>query len=257
MEIYGRGVRLVRGLKGLKGVGGKRGGIYSFSPASKRRLKWAAANAYPELITTFALTYHERKANGRELKRDLKVFNDAFNRKWGKVGKLWILEFQKRGVPHLHIWVTLNYEEPGLRKWVGDTWNRIAEPSNQFHLWWHRDRKDKDGFYNVRPWDMKSGSYLCKYLDKEHQKRVPEGFKGVGRFWGPSKGLVPDPVEIDSDAAGGEKVWITLVRSVCRHHEASLRRSPWKSRARQTMTSYRLQNGAAPARRLLKDEGEI
>jgi hypothetical protein len=40
---------------------------------------------------------------------------------------------------------------------------------------------------------MFTGSYLCKYLDKQHQKAIPEGFRCFGRWWGNSRKLVEDP----------------------------------------------------------------
>ena len=255
MEVYRRGVRLVRVVSGMPFHGVKRRGIYLFSAKSKRNLKWIAANADPPLITTFAATYHQRLVTGREFKRDQKAFLDAYRREWGNPGYLWLLEFQIRNYPHGHYYIPLSFDTPGLREWVGDTWHRIAEPDSIEHLWWHRDRMDEYGNYNVRKWDMGAGNYLCGYLDKEHQKRVPEGFTGVGRFWGGSRNLVPEPIEIDVDASGGEKVWIPLVRTICRHHEKSLRKSKWKSRARRAATSYRLQNGAVVARRLLQEQG--
>jgi hypothetical protein len=46
---------------------------------------------------------------------------------------------------------------------------------------------------------MGTGSYLCKYLDKEAQKAIPEGYHAFGRFWGNSRGLEPDPVNIPLD----------------------------------------------------------
>jgi len=48
-------------------------------------------------------------------------------------------------------------------------------------------------------WDMKGAGYLRKYMSKEAQKCVPGGFGWVGRFWGCSRGLVPDPVTIEAD----------------------------------------------------------
>lgn len=43
---------------------------------------------------------------------------------------------------------------------------------------------------------MGSATYLCKYLDKEAQKAVPEGFVNFGRFWGNSRTLVPAPITV-------------------------------------------------------------
>ena len=107
---------------------------------------------------------------------------------------------------------------------------------------------------------MGSAGYLCKYLDKEAQKAVPVGYTGVGRFWGNTRGLVPDAIEIDmetvdnafsyenTDYQTGEvnefKASEYVTRQLCRHHESTLKRSKWKSTARTRPTCYTLQNAA-------------
>jgi hypothetical protein len=47
---------------------------------------------------------------------------------------------------------------------------------------------------------MGGGAYLCKYLEKEYQKDVPDEFMNVGRFWGTSRGCVADPIVLDAQA---------------------------------------------------------
>lgn len=252
IEIYPQGARLVRDAKGMPYHGVRRREIYEFSSKSKRNLMWAASNGFPPgaPCSQFGMTYHLRNPSGREGKRDLDVFLKALRRRFPGIRYLWILEFQTRGVVHFHLFIGLAHDTPGLHQWLGETWNRIAEPGNQEHLEFHRDRRQ-----SFIPWKMGSGKYLSdKYLGKAAQKCIPEGFTGVGAFWRGSQGLVPPPVEIDADAAGGQAVWIPLVRTLCRHRESSFRKSKWKSRARRTSTSYRLQNGAAVARRLLADD---
>lgn len=246
VEIYLRGLRILREGKGDEIPRGVRREISSFSPGSKRRLKWASANASPRLISTFGMTYHERHPQGRECKKDLHAFLAALRREYPGIGYLWILEFQKRKVAHFHIWLTIPHDTPGLRECLADAWHRIAEPGNEFHRWFHNRPE------NLIAWNMGSGSYLCKYLDKVHQKQIPEGFTGIGRFWGSSHGLVPDPCiipieEIESPAS--------FVRIVCKHHEKFLRKQKrlrkYAGAARKSVYSYRLPNGAEVALQLL------
>jgi len=71
---------------------------------------------------------------------------------------------------------------------LAEAWCRITSPDDPVALRFHQDQR------NWIDWDMGSGSYLCKYLDKEAQKFVPEGYVKFGRFWGNSRGLEADPV---------------------------------------------------------------
>jgi hypothetical protein len=188
------------------------------------------------------------------VKSHLNAFLVDLRRHFPGVRYLWILELQKRGTAHFHLYSTLEHSS-NTGMILGTIWNRIAEPGDREHLQFHQHAS------NFIPWDMVSGSYLCKYLHKEAQKAVPEGFTGVGRFWGNSRGLVPDPTAIetaDLDAAFSYEVTDQetgevrefraskyITRQLCRHHEKSLRRSPWKSSARKRPTSYTLPNAAA------------
>jgi hypothetical protein len=98
-------------------------------------------------------------------------------------------------------------------------------------------------------WKMGSGSYLCKYLDKQYQKAIPDGFRNFGRWWGNSRGLVPDPdtitpADLDEefpqvDEETGEvhegNATAYLVRVVGRYHEKKNHRS-WFRRTSRTAT---------------------
>jgi len=137
---------------------------------------------------------------------------------------------------------------------MASKWHKIAEPESPEHLRFHSHKK------NFIAWDMGSGSYLCKYLDKEHQKAVPEGFTGVGRFWGNSRGLVPEPITIETESLDHAYSWEMVdqdtgehsefkasdyvTRQLCKHHEKLLRHSPWRSSARKRPTSYMLPSGS-------------
>lgn len=253
--LWPRAVKLERSFKkDFPGKRGERSEISSLSLASKKRLKFTASNAFPSLVSQFGMTYHRKNPNGHEVKTHLNAFLVALRRKFPSVRYLWILEFQSRGTPHFHLYISLPHDTPGLHEFMAETWHRIAEPKSQQHKRVHyHDR-------NFIPWDMGSGSYLCKYLDKEHQKAVPEGFTGVGRFWASSRGLVPEPIKVEMadidnafsyqivDEETGEVQEFSapeyVTRQLCRHHEKSLKRSPWKSSARKRPTSYTLPSAA-------------
>lgn len=237
IEVYPRGLRLFhQGQSQAPEFSGKRKEIQSFSEASKRRLRWAASNAFPVLTSQFGMTYHNSFPDGRTVKAHLHRFLVRLQASF-PCGYLWILEFQKRGVAHVHLFLTLAQETPGLHDFMARTWNRIAEPGDGAHLSVHLHER------NFISWDMGSGAYLCKYLDKAHQKAVPVDFTGVGRFWAASRGLVPPPDVL-------ERFTDADIRIVCKHHEKSLRGFKWKSAARRSRFSYRLPNGATIIRRL-------
>jgi hypothetical protein len=238
-------VRLHRDFQGETPKGGHRSEISSFTTGSKRRLRWAASNASPSLVSQFGMTYHHSTPDGYEVKRQLNLFLTLLRKKFPGVGYLWILEFQKRESPHIHLWLTLPVDTPELKYHLAITWHRIAEPESIDHLACAFHEK------NFIAWEMGGGSYLCKYLDKDHQKRVPDGFCGIGRFWGASRGLVPPPDVVELSQIANP---VSFVRTLGRHHEKSLRRSKWKSRARRSPCSFRLPNGAKVANRLLEEQ---
>lgn len=192
-ELYPCSLKILRPGGHVISKRGKRREISSFSWASKRRLRFLAANAAPPLISHFGMTFHHRIPSGREVKKNLHTFLISLKRAYPGIGYLWILEFQKRGTVHFHLWLTLPVGY-GLHQFMAGRWNDIAEPESKEHLKFHLHEK------NFILWEMRSAGYLSKYLDKEHQKRVPEGFEKVGRFWGCSRGLVPTGVIVIDQA---------------------------------------------------------
>ena len=250
LELYPSSVKILRPNNfNFKG-GGSRKEIASFSWASKRRLRFRALNAFPALISQFGMTYHFRIPDGREAKEDLHIFLVALRRECSGVGYLWILEFQVRGVLHFHIWLTLPVSDD-LHGFLASTWNRIVEPGNKEHLTRHLQNK------NFISWEMKSAGYLCKYIDKEHQKRVPEDFQGVGRFWGSSRGLVkPGKLVLSSELKESfkgvdEKAPEKILRSLCKSQEKKISWKKFKHRARRSKGNYTLLDGRGALNRII------
>lgn len=216
----------------------RRGAIQMFSPASASRLTRLARNAFPALISQFCLTYHEANPDGKTAKRHLDRWLKSLARAAPGAGYLWILEFQTRGVPHFHVWLTVPFSE-ALWKRLGAAWNRIAEPSSPEHLWWHTEERRGPGGKVQRSmldWDMKGAGYLRKYMSKEAQKCVPEGFGWSGRFWGASRGLVPEPVTLEASDLSLPVADVT--RTISKWVEARRRR------------------GAAVGRRIAQEKGK-
>jgi hypothetical protein len=164
--------------------------IQSFSNKSRSRLRFVAANASIPLISQFALTYHEHwPEDGRIVKKHLDAWLKALKRICPKVGYLWILEFQTRNAPHYHVFLSM-LPDPDTWAKLAEAWIRITGGTDDA-LWWHGPKRGKTWI----AWDMGTAQYLAKYLDKESQKAVPEGFESVGRFWGNSRNIKPIPLE--------------------------------------------------------------
>ena len=159
-----------------------RGTVDSFSAKSKRRLLHLAANCDIELTTTFILTYHLTTPTGLEVKRHLKNFLKCLSRRFPDSTYLWILEFQHRGAPHFHLYSSVAAPTEQDKGWIAKTWTRITKETEK-HRWQHAKSS------NWRNWTMGTGKYLTKYLDKQSQKNVPDGYDFPGRFWGHSRNL--------------------------------------------------------------------
>lgn len=131
--------------------------------------------------------YEKYRNDGRAIKdqldqffRELDIFMRSNHVSWSAV---WVLEFQKNTYnPHFHMVVILdkNIHSKGktiwlLREWIKPTWARIIGGSEKSE----RVGTDVQGI---------KGSvigYFAKYCGKKGiQKRVPEGYEGLGRFWG-------------------------------------------------------------------------
>jgi hypothetical protein len=219
----------------------------------------------PQLVSQMCLTYHQVEPDGATAKKNLRAWLKSLLRLVPGVGYLWILEFQSRGVPHFHVWLTEPFSEP-LWKRLGVAWNRIAEPASPEHLWWHTQARLDPATGKLQrsfmAWNMKGAGYLRKYMSKEAQKCVPEGFGFVGRFWGSTPDLVPEPIELPAEDLS---VSITdLTRTLCKWVEARRRRGAavgrkiaaskgWKYRAVKLRPTVRAQptsgwlNNSAPA----------
>ena len=171
-----------------------RGVITEFSDSARRRLALVAANTYVTFRTLITLTYpNEFETNGRECKRHLNVFLKWLWRDLGhKCSYLWCCEFQKRGALHFHLGITCNLpqrsEARKAFKWrVSANWYRIVGSGDPKHLVAgtrvERVRK---------PHGAKR--YFVKYAAKMEQKIVPECMRDVGRFYGYSRDVTPQPI---------------------------------------------------------------
>jgi len=177
----------------------KRNKISSFSLKSKARLQHVVQNATCDYVSQMTLTFDGDRCvvDGKALKAYLNHFLTNLRRKYQGVSYLWVLEFQRNGNPHFHVFTTIPYTEKEARI-LGAMWNRVAGGTEK-HLKVHQyvpkhrykrpvQKGEKHGAFC--PWSMGDGSYLTyKYLSKGRQKSVPPNFNNVGRFWGATRGI--------------------------------------------------------------------
>jgi len=161
-----------------------RAAIYEFSDKSRANLDHICCNSGHLIKSQFCLTYHDQNpTDGIEVKRHLDRWLKALRRRLPCVGYLWVLEFQKRGVPHYHVWLTAP-PDAALQRKMARSWVKITKGTEEQY-------KRHCLPSNWCPWDMQNGVYAKKYAIKQVQKDVPPEFQNVGRFWGSSRSLQP------------------------------------------------------------------
>jgi len=252
VEIYPRSVRVRRPAQVADGhqIPDRSGTtLQGFSSKSRRNLRFAAVNAYPSLVSQLGLTYHDQwPTDGRESKKHLDNFLRHIRRNYPLIKYLWVMEFQKRNAPHYHIFFSV-LPEPAMHRDLATAWCRITSPGDDDALRFHLHEK------NWITWEMNNANYLAKYLDKDAQKSIPNGYYSFGRFWGNSRDLVPDPITVPIDSlcsldqvdhetgelVEGEKLIIRWLGRLAEKQTNGLSRF----RSRASFGSYTILNGAA------------
>ena len=218
LQVYNKDLKVKVPYPQPSTVPSSRQNIFQFSDSSRRRLLHVCRNSGHHINSQFCLTYHEAwPSDGKEVKAKLNHFLICCKRAFGADLKyLWVLEFQKRGAPHIHFFSDLepNRENQSILAdiWVVTVLGLSADSSAyKFHV--HPN--------NFFAWNMRSGKYLSKeYLEKSVQKGVPEDFRNVGRFWGHSRSMKPDFFIIDPYNLPGLLQEIkSAVRTVTKAHE--------------------------------------
>lgn len=189
--IYDRDVVVKRKGLPVDNQGEQRGGIAHFSMKSRVRLAFIGANTPIDFVTFTTLTYpSEYTSDGKAVKQHLGAFLQWQRRDQACPAYLWWLEWQRRGAPHLHI-VTDKpvhhtrrvYKEMRFR--VAAAWYAIVGSKDEKHL--------AAGTRVERVREQDGGiRYVLKYAFKMRQKLVPPDYKNCGRFWGSSRGVIPE-----------------------------------------------------------------
>lgn len=186
-EIYANDVVVQREGCGHGGNDAVRGDIVVFSKRSRERLAFVAANTPVTFGSMVTLTYpRQYPSDGKTVKRHLRAFLQSLRRVNKDVQYLWFCEFQKRGAPHFHVLIAGIEVTKERQKWVSQRWYDIVDSNDGRHL------QAGTRFERVRKKDG-AKRYAVKYAYKMRQKVVPEGYRNVGRFWGHSSGVKPEP----------------------------------------------------------------
>lgn len=161
---------------------GTRRAITKLSDRSRRSMAFSIRNMPEPLTHMLTLTYPaEMPLNGRLIKRHWKAMRMWIIRRSRR--GFWFLEFQKNTKqPHYHVLLTGNIDY----KEVARAWWRIVG-------YWSQDHFKAGTRIERLKKDHAALMYVLKYASKSEQKEVPEGFEGVGRFWGLFGGLSVKP----------------------------------------------------------------
>lgn len=144
--------------------------------------------------------------DGRYVKKHMKALRKRLTYTWGKDADqgLWKLEFQRRGAPHLHLFLMIPMgvserirpDGTVLREdfatWLSRAWSEIVgHPSAEVREAHRRAGTGIDYSEGVRAKDpQRLAVYFSKHSAatvggrKEYQHEVPARFQNVGRFWG-------------------------------------------------------------------------
>lgn len=168
----------------------RRDKVTIWSRQSRARLmKQVSAIDWDSLQVVFiVLTWGKHyPASGKEAHEQVRSFWRAWERKFGsRPAAVWKKEFQKRGVIHYSMWVSISDEVQleGLNSFVHETWYGIAGYGDLDHLY--------HGAY-CQLFEGSPLAYLlkeCFARSKEYQNIPPPGYH-TGRWWGFIGGLAP------------------------------------------------------------------
>jgi len=224
-------------------------------------LPWEMLGRRPAMVTlTYPGEWELWVPDARTLVRHREALKERWRRQYGMPIGVWVVEFQRRGAPHLHMYLGLpdevsDEEYQGLQlrtmqrrrleRQVGsfEARRQVRAPGGEFALWlrtawWevvgselraHHGRgvDIATAFFSVEAESMANRTRVAEYFWRESgkwsQKQAPEGFgslKFYGR-WGGKAGFAPVLDESELD----ERTGIELRRVLRRMRLGKLRES--------------------------------
>ena len=159
----------------------------------------------PAMVTlTYPGDWETVAPDGARVKRHMVLWRKRFQREYDEPARyiwyIWKLEFQRRGAPHIHLWMAPP-TSPGrsgltFAVWLSETWAQVVDHPDPVQKARHRLAGTAIDVRNgLRACDPKRlAIYFTKHSspnlhgDKEYQHIVPELWRqpgrGPGRFWG-------------------------------------------------------------------------
>lgn len=175
-----------RGTKKPVTIPPSRGEVAYLSRKSLRRLTFVAQNTAVKFVSMVTLTYPKKfPLSGKTVKRHLNAFLAAMRYHWQPLDYIWWLEFQKRGAPHIHLLTAVNLA--GWQQWISERWYGIVGSQDTKHL------AAGTNCEALRSVDG-AARYITAYASKPEQKTIPKIFRDVGRWWGHSRAVAPQPI---------------------------------------------------------------
>lgn len=156
----------------------------------------------PAMITlTYPGDWEVVAPSGASVKRHMVLWRKRFQREYGEPARcIWKLEFQRRGAPHIHLWMappmSPGRSGRGFAQWLSEAWALVVDHPDPVQKARHRLAGTAVDVRNgLRACDPKRlAIYFTKHSspnldgDKEYQHIVPEPWRqpgrGPGRFWG-------------------------------------------------------------------------
>jgi len=156
----------------------------------------------PAMVTlTYPGDWESVAPDGASVKRHMMLWRKRFQREWGEPARyIWKLEFQRRGAPHIHLWMApphaVGRSGVKFRDWLSREWAEIVghpDPEQrERHLLAGTAIDVRNGLRACDP--KRLAIYFTKHSspningDKEYQHIVPNLWqqpgRGPGRFWG-------------------------------------------------------------------------
>ena len=179
----------IRGGKTQSG-GGKRQAITEWSTKSRARCEKHIRNVPDGSIKYFlTLTYPlDFPSDGLTVKRDLSTIRKRL-RRMGVHDDIWFLEFQSRGAPHIHMYLS-QYPVGGIKA-ISQAWYEVVGSGDPKHLDFHLGKLSGRPCLEAMRNPHAASYYAVKYVVKSDQKDVPKDYVNVGRFWGYGGELKP------------------------------------------------------------------
>ncbi|WP_202910282.1 rolling circle replication-associated protein [Mycobacteroides abscessus] len=156
----------------------------------------------PAMVTlTYPGDWETVAPDGASVKRHMVLWRKRFQREYGEPARyIWKLEFQRRGAPHIHLWmappISPGRSGRGFAQWLSETWAQVVDHPDAEQKARHRLAGTAIDVRNgLKACDPKRlAIYFTKHSspnmhgDKEYQHIVPELWQqpghGPGRFWG-------------------------------------------------------------------------